>query len=123
MKLFLGAFLLLITFTNFANAQSQVVSASKIAWDQDAPTVVEAQGYTYKYYPDGFNVGNPLTNVTCAGNTSPFVCNAPFPPFVPGSHSIEITASNLAGESLKSNSLAFLFVVTPAIPRSLRIAA
>lgn len=113
---------LLLTFAGVSNAQTPAVSTSFLEWDQDAPTLQDAIGYTYRYYPDGGS-GQPLANVACQTTQSPtvFLCRAPFPAFTPGNHTVEITASNLAGESTRSNLLAFIFVVTPAAPSGLRI--
>jgi len=104
-----------------ASAQTPVTPANKIAWDQSAPTLAEAQGYTYKYYPDTATTGITLAAVTCAGATSPYQCEVPFPAFTLGSHTVALTAGNAAGESAKSASLAFTFVLIPGTPANLRI--
>jgi hypothetical protein len=93
----------------------------KFAWDQVALDLAEAQGYTYKYYPDGSTTGVVFQNVTCTGAASPFVCTTPIPAFTPGNHTITITAGNVAGESDKSDPFAFAFVVTPGKPTRIRI--
>jgi len=100
---------------------SQAISTSKLAWSEDAPTLSDAQSYTYRYYSDGASVGTPIASVVCTGITSPFQCEAPFPAFTPGNHTITLTAGNLAGESGKTSPLDFTFIVTPAIPTGLRI--
>jgi hypothetical protein len=104
-------------------AAQNVVPTSKLTWDQpnvpDAPT---AQGYTFKYYPDAVVTGTALASVTCSVITAPTVtCTVAFPAFTPGSHTLALTASNIAGESVKSAPLAFTFVVVPSAPNSLRI--
>ncbi len=105
------------------NAQTPGAGAnSKIAWDQPAGTLVEAQAYTYKYYPDSAATGTTLVGVTCAGTTAPFQCEVAFPAFTPGSHTLTLTAGNIAGESAKSSPpLSFVFVVTPGIPGNVHI--
>lgn len=108
-----------------ASAQVPVTTANKIGWDQVAPTLAEAQGYTYKYYPDASTTGVALTSVVCSSITSPtgaiIQCEAPFPAFTPGSHVMALTASNTAGESAKSVPISFAFVIIPSAPINLRI--
>lgn len=108
-----------LLFVGVANAQT-AVNTSKIAWTQEAPTLADAQGYTYRYYPDGAP-GVALSGVTCSGEGSPFSCQVAFPAFTPGNHALTMTAANLAGESVQSAPLNFVFVVTPATPTGLRI--
>lgn len=102
------------------SAQS-ATSANKFAFDQAAPTLADANAYTYKYYTDGSTTANTFTGVTCTGAASPFVCVTNIPAFTPGNHSITMTASNIAGESAKSAPFAFTFVVTPVTPANIRI--
>lgn len=119
-----GGLVILISllFPSFAQAQPPVGSTNqRFAIDQQAPTLADAQGYTYKYYPDGATTGVNFTGVICAGTTSPFQCTVPIPAFTPGNHTITITATNLAGESTKSTPFAFNFVVTPSAPTNIRI--
>jgi len=99
---------------------AQATTTSKLEFDQSAPTLSEANGYTYKYYPDGSLTGINLV-VVCTGVTSPFICNTAFPTFTPGPHNITLTAGNIAGESLKSSPFAFVFVVVPVAPNRVRI--
>lgn len=116
----------LLGFTAVASAQTPVTTASKIAWDQQAPSLAEAQAYAYKYYADGAATGVALTGVVCTSITAPTggvvpQCEAPFPAFTPGSHSLALTAANDAGESVKSAPISFVVVVIPAAPNNLRI--
>lgn len=104
-----------------AFAQPPATASNKLGWDQAALTLAEAQAYTYKYYPDNGVAGITLTPATCTGTTSPFSCEAPFPVFTPGPHTLTLTTSNLAGESPKSLPLSFVFVVTPTSPTTLII--
>ena len=95
--------------------------SSFLTWDQ--PNVVstaEAQAYTYQYYADGATAGVAVTSVTCSG-VAPTVCRAPFPAFTPGSHTITLTASNLAGTSPQSTLFTFTFVVVPSAPQNIRV--
>lgn len=99
----------------------QAIPTSKFAWNQEAPTLADAQNYTYKYYDNGSTTPQTLIGVTCTGTTSPFACQAPFPAFTPGNHSVTLTASNIAGESPKTSPLDFTFIVSPASPTNFRI--
>lgn len=120
-KVMLAIILLSIASAVYAQPPS-AVGTSKLGWDQEAITLAEAQGYTYKYYADNATTGIALTSVVCAGTVSPFQCEAPFPAFTPGNHSLQLSTSNLAGESAKSTPpLDFTFVVTPATPNRVRI--
>ena len=98
-----------------------LVVGDKLGWDQAAPTLVEAQAATYKYYLDSSATGIAFVNVTCSGTVSPFPCQVVTPIFSPGNHTIQLTASNAAGESLKSSPFAFSFVVTLNSPSGIRI--
>ena len=100
---------------------AQAIPTSKLIWDQDAPSLTDAQSYTYKYYADGSTTGVAFTGVTCTGTVSPFTCTVNFPAFTPGNNSITLTSSNIAGESAKSAPLDFTFIVTPSSPRNIRI--
>lgn len=104
------------------SASAQVTTANHVAWDQTAQDVATANALSFKYYPDGSPTGAPLTNVTCAGATSPFQCSTLIPAFPPTSHTLSVSASNVAGESLKSNTITFTFVVVPVAPSNLHIA-
>jgi hypothetical protein len=111
----------LLAMASLATAQSTGTSSSKLAWDQTGvASAVDAQALTYRYYADGSATGIVLTGVTCAGTTT-VTCSAPFPAFTPGNHAITLTAANVAGESIKSSSFAFVFVVVPSAPGNLRI--
>lgn len=117
--------LLIIIFTlgthAYPYAQPPGSSNQRFTFDQAAPTLADAQAYTYRYYPDNATVGIAFTGVTCSGTTSPFVCSVLIPAFTPGNHSITLTAANIAGESAKSSPFAFVFVVTPSVPVNIRI--
>ena len=120
MKNILLACAFLIGSAAVSSAQSATPS-SRLGWDQGAPTLADANGYTYKSFADGVAPGVVLTGVTCAGTTSPYACVVNFPAFTPGSHTIQISAANIAGESLPSAPFSFVFVVTPAVPANLRL--
>jgi hypothetical protein len=127
MKKFLIAIsvIMLIATSTYAQVTPPPIptSTSKfLAWDQDASSLIEAQGLTYKYYADSSTTGVVLPNVTCIGTASPFQCQVAFPAFTPGVHTLAITASNIAGESVKSiPPLNFSFVVIPGTPRNITI--
>ena len=94
---------------------------SRLEWDQPNASLSEAQGFTYAVYADGSTTPTPLTGVTCVAGTPTPVCSAPFPAFTPGSHSLSLTATNVAGESTQSAPISFTFVVVPSAPTGLRI--
>lgn len=102
-------------------AQTTGVPGQKFVWEQPAPDLATAQAYTYRHYDDGASTGTVLTSVTCAGTASPFQCEVLIPAFTPGSHATAVSASNMAGESPKSDPFMFTFVVTPGTPANIRI--
>lgn len=116
--LFLVAFSILVP--SVLHAQTVATPGNKYAWDQDASDLATAQAFTYKDYTDAL-APVVLTPVTCSGTISPFQCIAPMPLKPAGSHSTSLTASDVAGESLPSTPLAFVFVVVPNPPKNLRI--
>jgi hypothetical protein len=120
MKKILIVILLLLVAVS-AYAQPPATGKNKIGFDQDAPSLAEVQTYTWKYYADTATTGISLTGVTCTGTVTPYQCEAPFPAFTPGPHTLTLTTSNLAGESVKSLPLNFAFVVTPGAPTGLKI--
>lgn len=117
---FVWTLLIILFCVSIANAQ-QAAQNMHFAFDQPAPDLASAQGYTYKYYPDNATTGINFANVACTGSASPFNCLVLIPSFTPGNHSITLTASNVAGESVKSNPFTFAFVVTPAVMTNIRI--
>ena len=90
---------------------------SKFAWTQSADAAT-SQAYTWKVYNDGATTGVTLTPVTCVAGvpTTTATCTVPIPAYTPGPHSVTITATNSAGESPKSDPLAFTMVAIPAKP-------
>ena len=113
-----------ICLLSVINALAQATPTSKLGWLQDAPSLTEAQTYTYRYYPDSVTTGTVLTSVVCTGTASPFSCSAQFPTFTNGNHRITITAVNAIGESVGSIPLDFSFTDTatrPTAPRNLFI--
>jgi len=114
-KFLIAAALLLFATTAFTQP-IPATGASRFTWTIASPTLADSQAYTYKVYADGSTTGITLTGVTCTGTVAPFVCEAPIPAFTPGNHTATLTASNIAGESAKSDPLGFNFVVTPSKP-------
>jgi len=112
--------LLLLLIPIIVNAQN-ATSSNSFVFDQGAPDLSAANSYTYKYYIDSSLVGVNFISVACTGAVSPFVCTVLIPTFSPGNHNIQLTASNIAGESIKSSPFAFVFVVTPVVPVNIRI--
>jgi hypothetical protein len=119
LKRLLHSAIIILVFAQLVNAQA--VSTSKFGWDQPAVQLTDAQGFSYKYYPDGATTGIALTGVTCSGTASPFQCQVAIPAFTPGNHTVTFTATNIAGESAKSTPLNFVFVVTPGAPTNPKI--
>lgn len=111
---------LVILCANPSFAQ-QAAQNMHFAVDQPAPDLASAQGYTYKHYDDNSATGVAYTSVTCSGTTSPFTCVLTIGAYTPGNHTIQLTASNVAGESAKSAPFTFAFVVTPGSPSNIRI--
>lgn len=110
-----------VLFSSVASAQTpQATPKSKLAWDQDAPDLATAQAYVYQDYVDA---AAPITlvGVTCTGTVTPFQCQVAFPVTTNGNHSLQLSSSNAAGESLKSNPFAFVFVTVPTPPRNIKV--
>ena len=95
---------------------------SRLAWDQDAPSLAEAQGQTYEASWDGA-VAVPLTGVTCTGTASPYACSGALPPLTVGTHTVTLRARNATGTGPTSDALAFSYspFALPSAPRNLRI--
>lgn len=85
----------------------------KLAWEEVATNLAEAQSFSYKYYVDGSTAGSPLPTVTCTGTASPFTCTSAVPTLSPGRHTVNLTASSADGESSASNSVTFTLPQTP----------
>jgi|SRR3990172_772177 len=113
--------LVLSIFLSSSLLLAQATGTSRLVLDQAGPSLVDVNAYIYKYYPDSATVGITLTGVVCSGSSSPFVCVVNFPAFTPGSHTLTLSASNVAGEGPKSSSISFTFVVLPSAPINLRI--
>ena len=122
MKKFLLVGLMVLALPSLLRAQTQqVIATDQLAWDQPAPSLADAQAYVYKLYTDGGTQGVTLSGVTCSGTASPFLCQLPFPAFTPGvEHTIVVTASNLAGESAKTGTFKFTFIIVPQAPSNVR---
>jgi hypothetical protein len=122
-KRVLAAFCFVLLFSTVSHAQA--TPTSKLTWTQPNETAITAGQLTYKYYPDNQTTGIALNNVLCVSTTSGGVtlatCNANFPAFTPGSHSLQLTASNSGGESPKSVPFNFTFVAVPSAPISIGI--
>lgn len=96
------------------------IPGNSFSFEQAAPDLATANSYTYRIYADGATTGSVFA-VKCTGTVSPFTCVGPVPAFTPGTHSITMTAGNVAGESAKSAPFSFQMVIQPAAPTNLRI--
>jgi hypothetical protein len=101
-------------------AQAQAGPTSRFGWSQVATDLPSASGFTYRAYLDASATGTTLT-ATCTGTASPFSCTAPIPAVTPGTHTVALTAANVAGESLKSSVTTFQMVAVPSAPTSIVI--
>jgi hypothetical protein len=121
MKRLILACVFVLALAGLSSAQTQVGSSSSVQWDQTAATLATANAMTFRHYDDGAVTGTVFTSVACAGASSPFVCTVAFPAYTPGNHTVAISAANAAGESAKSPTVAFTFLVVPTPPSNLRI--
>jgi hypothetical protein len=94
--------------------------ASRFVFDQPAPDLATANGYTYRIYSDAATTGT-VAVTTCTGTASPFTCTMPIGAYTPGPHTVRFTAANAGGESALSAPLTFTFVVVPSVPVNPRI--
>lgn len=112
--------LLLAFVPTFVLAQS----GSRLVWDQEAPDLATAQGYSYFMRVDSDTTRYQLSGVVCSGTASPFTCyitQAPAGLSVPsGTHAITLTASNDGG-LFESPQSAPLTVMVPTAPANVRI--
>ena len=91
------------------------------AWNQAAPSLNDANGYSYKYYLDGAVTGSVFLTVTCSGTASPFDCRGKPPAFAPGNHTITLTAASASGESPQSAPFGFVYGNPPISPNNIRV--
>ena len=113
--------ILVLALVNSLQPAPIATPSNKFAWDQDAPSLSQAQAYTYKYYLDNSPTGGSFSGVICTGTATPFNCSVPVPSMSQGTHSMTLTSSNVAGESSKSSPFVFDFVATPGTPGNIRI--
>lgn len=118
---------LAILFGAASVSEAQVAGpGSRLAWDQAAGSLGQAQSYIYEAFWDGGNA-TPIAGVACAGTTSPFVCSGNFAALTPGEHSVRVRAvdtASVAGTRLESPLSAvfnFTLVALPAAPTNVRI--
>jgi hypothetical protein len=92
--------------------QPPQVDGTTYVWAQSAPTLSDAQGYTYQAYLDQ---QPPVTlAATCGASalTQVFSCSAPMPAQVPGVHTVSFTTTSGVGESVKSQALVYTLTAT-----------
>lgn len=108
-------------------AVGQTVTAGQpfaLAWDQDAVTLADAQSYSYKLYIVGA-ADQVFNTVTCAGQASPFMCQAPVLALAAGNYGLHLTATLNGNESPQSMPVYSLAVVNtvPNNPPTVTITA
>lgn len=109
-----------------ASSQAQTATpASRLAWDQVAPSLAEASSYVYEATYDGGALV-VLTGVVCTGAASPFVCSAGFPATFPsGAHMVQVRTVDIEGSTRLESPLSavfnFIFLGLPSAPTNLRI--
>jgi hypothetical protein len=115
--------LLLGLMIHTAAAQATGGPGSRLAWDQAATNLAEAQGITYEASFDGGALATVAA--TCTGSTSPFTCVASIPALTPGSHTTAVRAVRIIDsqrlEGPLSATFNFTLVALPAAPTNLRI--
>jgi len=100
----------------------QAGPSSALLWTQPAPSLAAVQAYTFRYYADGATTGAVLAGVTCTAVAAVVTCEAPMPStFTQGTHSIQITAGSVAGESGKSVPFTFDYVNAPGTPANVHL--
>jgi hypothetical protein len=98
---------------------------TSVIWDQVAPNLSTANGYTYRaYFDDG--PGMIMTSVSCVtGMSEPITCSWVLPTLTTGTHTLQLTAANQFGESVRSMILTIIVgtpdTSTPAAPQNLRL--
>lgn len=121
----IGLALLLVLWLPASSQAQTATPASRLAWDQVAPSLAEASSYVYEATYDGGALV-VLTGVVCTGAASPFVCSAGFPATFPsGAHMVQVRTVDIEGatrlESPLSAVFNFMFLGLPSAPTNLRI--
>lgn len=126
-RIALLAALLALGLAAFAYSQSipRATAGMRLAWDQSAESLADAQAYRFTAYVNGATTGAVVT-ATCSGAASPFECVTPLPATSIGTHTVVIAAQTVFDDGLFSDearSAAFSFrVVEPAsAPGRLRL--
>lgn len=126
MRIILNSLALILLFTTPSISEAQIAGpSSRVYWEIDAPSLADAQAWTYKYYlNNSATATGTFQNVPCApfqNQTTVFTCNANIPQLSTGTHVIQITATNSGGESPRSTAFTFQFQNIPNAPRTLRL--
>jgi hypothetical protein len=88
------AFLLALFSVSLAAQVPVATPQSKLAWDQGAASLPEAQALRYTGYLDASPTPIPLT-AECAGDASPFTCITPIPTTQEGLRTIVVAANEM----------------------------
>lgn len=111
----LGAFLAVPVM-----AQQTALPGSKLAWEQGAVDLTEANSLSATLYEEGATPILLVAGKDCVGVSSPFSCSVPLPAFTVGLHTVRLTVSLAGMESSMSDPLTFRIIVIQT-PKGLRI--
>ena len=105
----------------------------KLQFDVAGADITSVRAFSYKYYLDGHTVGSPLVGVTVEEHDGYFTCTAPIPPEALAlksepnetplvkNHTLELTVTDNAGESAKSEKLTVEAESVLPAPSNLRL--
>jgi hypothetical protein len=116
-----AAFALCVLLFPAVSLAQAATPADKIGLDIQATDAATATAYTWRAYVDGSAAATVLTGGVCSGTTA-ISCQFPIPASFPvGSHTMTVTAGNVAGESKKSSAFTFVLTREPNAPFNIRI--
>lgn len=117
--------------STIAFAQTPVLGTERLAWDQPAADLVEAQSYHYLPMVDGMTPTAEFQGVTCTGAASPFACSVRLLSLPTGIHELRIVTRAvwertppdppLVADASPSEALRVLVVAVPMAAMHLRL--